>query len=138
MYKRYTRADFKRSCAYCFAHEDGAGGERAFGQDHYWPKEAFKALRSTYSNLYWCCCTCNGVKGDHYPQPDEIRQGIQFCDPCVADPCLKDYSLGSDGLLTALTHAGRYTIDHLRLNRAVLVGLRQQWLAARRLLEKAA
>jgi len=37
-YRRYTREDFRRFCAYCFRHEDEIGGPEHFVQDHFEPR----------------------------------------------------------------------------------------------------
>lgn len=126
-YRQYTRSDFQRVCAHCFRHEDEAGGEAHFVQDHFEPKHRPNVDPADYFNLYWSCVECNSPqnKGATWPTDAEIESGEKFCDPCEHDPVGSDYKETHDGTLDALTSAGRYTIRHIRLSeRPALVNLR--------------
>lgn len=117
-YRQYTRRDFKRFCAYCFRHELEAGGEEHFEQDHFEPRSRPNVDPADYLNLYWSCRGCNAPqnKGNAWPTEAQLERGERFCDPCEHDPVGTDYVLKKDGLLEAVTPAGRYTIRHIRLN----------------------
>lgn len=117
-YRQYTRSDFRRVCAYCFRHEDEAGGEEHFVQDHFEPKHRPNVDPSDYLNLYWSCGACNSRqnKGANWPTPEEQARGEQFCDPCHHDPVGTDYTEQDDGHLQDLTPAGAFTIRRIRLS----------------------
>jgi len=126
-YRPYTRRDFKRICAYCFRHEEEAGGEEAFVQDHFEPRSRPNVHPADYFNLYWCCGPCNlpQNKGANWPTAEQVGRGEVFCDPCDHDPVGTDYRENEVGRLDQLTPAGEYTIRHIRLNdRRALVNLR--------------
>ena len=116
-YRQYTRSDFRRVCAHCFRHEDEAGGEEHFVQDHFEPKHRTDVDSSDYLNLYWSCGACNSRqnKGDKWPTQEELARGEHFCDSCHHDPVGTDYTEQDDGHLEALTPAGAFTIRHIRL-----------------------
>ena len=118
-YRKYTREDFQRFCAYCFRHEDEAGGEDAFVQDHFEPRSINPGRATDYTNLYWCCVGCNAPqnKDAHWPSAAQMRNGEGFCDPCVHDPFGQDYEEKPDGRLRSISQAGDYTIRHIGLNR---------------------
>lgn len=123
-YRRYTRQDFRRTCAYCFRHEDEIGGEGFFDQDHFQPRCVNPHRRNDYFNLYWCCVDCNrpNNKGSKWPMASQIRRGEIFCDPCEHDPFGTDYKEMPSGRLDPLSPAGKFTIKHIRLNdRSALV-----------------
>ena len=118
-YREYTRKDFRRVCAYCFRHEDDGGGVGHYQQDHFEPQSRPGVDPADYWNLYWSCGDCNGpgCKSDTWPSAQEARYGFVFCDPCKCDPFSRDYKKDKSGLLLALTDSGRFTIEHLRLNK---------------------
>jgi hypothetical protein len=118
-YREFTRTDFRRVCAYCFRHEGDGGGLGQYEQDHFEPKSRPGINPADYSNLYWSCGDCNGpgCKYETWPSRQEVRYGHVFCDPCKCNPYSRDYKLDKSGVLIALTDAGRYTIEHLRLNK---------------------
>lgn len=117
-YRPYTRRDFKRVCAHCFRHEDEAGGEGHFVQDHFEPKHRENVDPADYFNLYWSCVACNGPKnkGGKWPTALELERGERFCDPCHHDPVGTDYVEKEDGTLRPLTPTGEYTNRHIRLS----------------------
>lgn len=117
-YRQYTRSDFRRVCAHCFRHEEEAGGEEHFVQDHFEPKHRTNVDPSDYLNLYWSCGACNSRqnKGDTWPTPEQLARGEHFCDPCHHDPVGADHAEKDDGRLEALTPAGAFTIRHIRLS----------------------
>lgn len=117
VYRQSTRQDFRRFCAYCFRHEDEAGGEAHFEQDHFEPKTVNRDRERDYYNLYWSCRECNGKqnKGENWPDAAQRAREEVFCDCCDHDPETDDYRLTGEQL-EAITPAGTYTIDVLRLN----------------------
>lgn len=118
-YRQLTRADFVRTCAYCFRDEGELGGEEQFVQDHFEPRRVNPARAADYLNLYWCCVGCNAGhnKGSHWPSVSQLRAGMGFCDPCVRSPFIRDYVQEDSGELRATSLAGEYTIRHIGLNR---------------------
>lgn len=117
-YRPYTRRDFQSICAYCFRHEDEAGGEAGFVQDHFEPKHRQNVDPANYFNLYWCCVECNSprYKGSKWPTPEQLACGECFCDPCHHDPVGTDYVETNDWTLTSLTLAGGFTVRQIRLS----------------------
>ncbi len=117
-YRAHTRRDFQSVCAYCFRHEDEAGGEAHFVQDHFEPKHRPSVDPADYFNLYWSCVECNAPqnKGPKWPTPEQFARGERFCDPCHHDPVGTDYVETNDWALTSLTPAGEFTIRHIRLS----------------------
>ena len=128
-YREHTRRDFHQVCAYCFRHEEEAGGEAHFEQDHFKPKHLPDVDPADYYNLYWSCRGCNAPqnKGRKWPSAVEFARGEQFCDPCNHDPVGTDYDEKDDGTLQTFTPAGRYTDRYLRLSiRPSLVNQRRR------------
>ena len=125
-YKPHLRRDFLLRCAYCLIHEAHFGGLRNFHIDHFQPKGKFPDLTLEYANLYYSCSVCNTTKGEHWPSAEEATAGYCFADPCAVDPYQEHFGLDVDGELRPYTKVGKYTIEHLRLNRRQLVNHRQE------------
>jgi hypothetical protein len=51
------------------------------------------------------------------PGIPQIASGMQFADPCEADPYLEHLVEGADGGVTGKTPSGIYTAAHIRLHR---------------------
>ena len=117
-YRQLTRSDFRRVCAHCFRHEEEAGGEEHFVQDHFKPKHLPDVDPAEFSNLYWSCTGCNARqnKGTTWPSTAQWLRGERFCDPCDHDPVGTDYVETPAGPLKTLTPAGEFTNRHLRLS----------------------
>lgn len=81
-YKRWLQAEFRRVCVYCRQPDSVAGRNLIFTADHYRPKglPRFAHLVSDYSNLYYCCPTCNSFKNDFWPTDE--RKGPYVVNPC--------------------------------------------------------
>lgn len=132
-YKPYLRRDFHTRCAYCLIHEAHYGGLRNYHVDHFRPKTRYPRLALTYSNLYYACGLCNIFKGETWPSPAQRRAGFRFGDPCQENIYEKHFQVDErDGSLRALTNAGRYMKEHLRLDRRQLKKYRQMQIQARR------
>lgn len=119
-YKRTLQSEFNGRCVYC-RDLDAVRGYDSFGVDHYKPKTRFPALRAEYSNLYYCCNTCNRWKSDHW---EEAKPGGSF----VPNPC--DHVMHShlgfdDGAVVGKSRAGRDTVELLHLNDSLTVRHRQ-------------
>lgn len=143
-YREFTREDFRQCCAYCFRHENEAGGRESFDQDHFIPRSVAPERTTDYANLYWCCRGCNGSKSDHWPTSEQLVRGERFCDSCEADPMDNDYIEDQDHMLREVTPKGRFTITHIRLNRDALrswrrwrIGLQESYAVAARGLRSA-
>ena len=125
-YKAYLRRDFLYRCAYCLIHEGHFGGLRNYHVDHFCPKRKFPGLALVYKNLYYSCSICNTVKGDVWPSQDQLSTGYCFTDPCQENPYEHHFHAQGNGILRFLTNAGKYTLEHLRLNRQQLVNHRRR------------
>lgn len=135
-YKPYLRIDFARRCAYCETTEASGSGITAFGVDHFRPRKLFPELDCVYPNLYYCCNDCNRYKGAAWPHYDLAARGFFFPDPCMCDPQLDHLKENEFGLFMAVTNAGAFLLESLRLNRQACVRFRQRRaLAHRRILE---
>ncbi|HUU83441.1 MAG TPA: HNH endonuclease [Phycisphaerae bacterium] len=132
-YKLHLQELFRFRCAYCISHEAWMGGFDAMEVDHFrpWSRPEFQHRKKDWTNLYYACRRCNLHKSNRWPTEEEESRGFRFVDPCEDDP---DDHLriardpGADDLcwLHALTPAGRYTIDKIRLNRKQLIDIRRE------------
>ena len=113
-------------CAYCERPEVYLGGQEFFEVDHFRPESKFPGLRTLYLNLYYCCGKCNRHKGNTWPTPRQENEGFRFADPCSEDMYQNHLRELEDGQLEALTACGRYTKDHIRLNRADVLEWRRR------------
>lgn len=120
-YRRYLRADFVYSCAYCSMSEAEAQAIR-FTIDHYEPQASRPDLKDDYINLMYCCDECNTRKGDRSP-PDIARAaGFRFFRP---DNDNFDEHFERSGVrLDPKSATGDYSIQALDLNRLSLRRLR--------------
>ncbi len=96
--------------------------------DHFRPLKWFPELRFYYPNLYYACGKCNRYKGSTWPSESPNDQGFRFADPCEEDMYVRHLEERQDGTLRVQTNTGRYTCDHIRLNRPALL----EWRRARR------
>lgn len=80
-YKRWLQQEFVRICVYC-RQPDSYDPNLNFGVDHYRPKsiKRFKSLAASYTNLYYCCGSCNSRKNADWPV-DEVKG------PYIVNPC---------------------------------------------------
>jgi len=130
-YRQLLRVDFRYRCAYCERTESYLRGDEGFEIDHFKPRR-FRELLANYQNLYYSCRKCNRHKWETWPSDEELSEGFRFSDPCAEDMYLSHLQEGADGRLEALTNCGRYTRDHIRLDRPTLV----EWRQARRVVSE--
>lgn len=119
------RRDFRQRCAYCERTEAVLGGEEFFEIDHFRPVSKFREETTHYPNLYYSCGKCNRHKANTWPSDDLIAKGFRFADPCQEDMYVDHLQEMPDGKLQPLTTCGRYTRDHIRLDRRDLLNWRQ-------------
>lgn len=119
-YKKYLRKEFLGQCIYCRM-PDSVMGLAQFGADHYLPQSRYPHLATTYSNLFYCCNSCNSYKGDAPPvgTPPDVF---------VPNPC--DYVMYAHmrfkhARVEHVTKAGKYTVELLDLNEESLVARRE-------------
>lgn len=120
-YRQFLRRDFFYSCAYCTICEAEATTIR-FTIDHYEPKSSHPSLANDYSNLMYCCDTCNLYKGDLVPPPNARAEGVRYFRP---DSDVRSDHFELSGVrLEAKSRVGQFSIDTIELNRAALRRLR--------------
>ncbi|HKP09610.1 MAG TPA: AAA family ATPase [Gaiella sp.] len=104
--------------------------------DHYW------WLAYTWENLYPSCPECQSFKGARFPvrepraEPETTGEALRAERPLLLEPRYDDPEhhlvFAEDGSVASSTDEGRATIEILGLNRAQLLGLRQEALAEAR------
>lgn len=131
-YKRYLQHEFSRTCVYC-RQPDSSAPNLNFGVDHYRPKgiAKFAPLVCDYSNLYYCCGSCNSRKNNDWPLNE--KDGPYIVNPCdyVMSHHLKFDS--STGLVSTCSNFGKYTEELLQLNDPTQVEFRKVSLYALKL-----
>lgn len=75
-YKPFLAKDFNNRCGYTDCSDIWFGGKNSFHIDHFKPWKKNLALKTTYSNLVYCCSYVNILKSD-----DES----DYLDPCDVD-----------------------------------------------------
>lgn len=75
-YKPYLAKDFNNRCGYTDCSDFWFGGKNSFHIDHFKPWKNNPVLKTTYSNLVYCCSYVNILKSD-----DES----DYLDPCDDD-----------------------------------------------------
>jgi hypothetical protein len=121
-YKQFLRNDFFRSCAYCTVSEAEAKAIN-FTIDHYEAQSSRADLVNDYSNLMYCCQTCNTYKGPRHPPPEARADGNRFFRP--DQDLRKEHFERDDRQLKHKTTVGHFTIVALHLNRKPLMRLRE-------------
>ena len=141
-YKRYQRYkallahDFNQQCAYCEMSEGYLRTPDVFGVDHFKPFALFPELACEYSNLYYCCNSCNSYKGKAWPTAEAARAGEGFADPCSEDPYVAHFRSLANGQLEAITPIGRFTLHRIRLNREACCRFRSRRSATAQRIER--
>jgi hypothetical protein len=93
------------------------GGQEIFEVEHFMPRSKFEEKLCDYANLYYACRGCNSHKAETWPSEELATRGFRFVDPCEEDPYAVHLQEAFGGIVDALTNSGRYTSDHIRLNR---------------------
>lgn len=127
-YRPFLRIDFRERCAYCERTEVWLGGTDFFTVDHFRPRSKFPELSFHYPNLYYACGKCNQHKANTWPNENLSAKGFRLSDPCEEDMYSEHLRELEEGTLESLDNCGRYTCDHIRLNRPDL----SQWRRLRR------
>jgi uncharacterized protein (TIGR02646 family) len=141
------REAYAGKCAYCetplaeeamlvdrFRPASGALAlDGALSPDHYW------WLAYTWENLYPSCAECVSFKGARFPvrepraEPGTTGEALRAERPLLLEPRYDDPEqhlvFAEDGSVASSTDEGRATIEILGLNRAQLLGLRQEAIA---------
>lgn len=124
-WKRELREEGRYQCVYCAISESLFGGERNFHVEHYRPKKTFSSLTNSFANLFYSCAICNSFKGSDWPG----NAAPDLSNKAYPDPSIIDYAtflfVEPDGTVESATHAGRYMIERLNLNRAQLRMIRR-------------
>lgn len=130
-YVASLRVLFQQRCAYCRTPDDQTGRLEGMRVDHFVPEVRDRSLRLAWSNLYYCCDTCNNRKRA-FPTEQELAQGQRFVDPCSDDPdehFLMELFSPDEGVWQVLPRnesvPGDYTIRRLQFNRRT--DLREFW-----------
>jgi uncharacterized protein (TIGR02646 family) len=125
-YKRWLRREFSRKCVYC-QDADTLDRHDKFGVDHYRPQSQFPELAAAYSNLFYCCNTCNSRKKNFWPS-----KGL--ADPSsIPNPCdfrMTDHLRFQREQVVASSTHGNTAIELLDLNAPDRVAYRDSLLVA--------
>ena len=80
-FKPYIAEDFNRRCGYTDCSDFWFGGINNFHIDHFKPWKKNNQLKSSYSNLVYCCSYVNILKSDDegtYLDPCEVDYNAHF------------------------------------------------------------
>lgn len=132
-YKKYLKVEFENKCIYCRM-PDGLKGEASFGVEHYKPSSKFKDLECTYSNLYYCCNTCNSNKGNFWPSVHDLIKKLFVPNPC--DHVMVQHLKYVHENVESKSDAGAFCIELLRLNEESIVDYRKCVIDAIKLFNK--
>jgi hypothetical protein len=106
---------------------DSIRGENNFGADHYRPQKYFPELAATYTNLYYCCNTCNSFKSSHWPGKGKSQPHL-IPNPCD-DEMFKHLRFKRESV-EAKSPAGNFAKDLLDLNDPDILQFRETILVA--------
>lgn len=120
-----VRTRFRGCCGYCGVSEAEVGNELEI--DHYRPRVAGGG--NELDNLVYTCPACNRYKSDYWPGED-APEAVRLLNP-NSDPLELYVAETVSGRLVGLAQRGWFHIGRLRLNRPLLVALRQQRQRAR-------
>lgn len=117
-YKKYEeelREDFCGVCGYCGKSEIVT--QKGFEIDHFVPQDVDPTRRNDYSNLVYCCFTCNRKKSNKWPTNDpaksnDDREGL-------VDPTSEEYDLhlerDGNGSIIPISELGKYMSEKVFL-----------------------
>lgn len=111
-FKPHLQREFGRTCVYCRL-PDTVSPSSEFGVEHYRPKKLFPQLECEYTNLLYCCPSCNRRKGAYWPTPTRLL--LDFVpNPC--DHVMWEHMKFVSAKVEARTPAGEFTVRLLDLN----------------------
>jgi len=103
-YRPWLRDEFAFRCVYCLDREVWRDMRERLHIDHFQPQALQPGLRCEYTNLFYLCPACNGLKRDSLlPNPCEVALG----------ECLQ---VDADGRIEARTADGEWLVDVLALD----------------------
>jgi len=123
--RRRVEADARRRCGYCLCLVELVGMEMLV--DHIRPES--HGGKTVRSNLWLACNKCSEFKSDHtHAEDPETGRKVRLFNPRRPD-WSKHFRWVDGGLkIEGLTPTGRATVVRLKLNRAVRVIARGNWL----------
>ena len=121
-YKKILRIEFSGKCVYCCSPVTMRGGSASFGVDHYRPKSLFHSLVAEYSNLYYCCNSCNSNKNDYWPS-EKLADAPYIPNPC--DHVMFQHLRFEGAEVKSVTSDGEFTRELLDLNDPNIVEWRE-------------
>ncbi len=131
-YKHLLRLEFNGKCVYCqmplSLRESGH-----FGVDHYRPKKLYPGLECEYTNLFYCCNTCNSRKGSYWPSTSAKELTDFIPNPC--DHRMFEHLRFAGAMVEGRTQAGRIAIELLDLNDPAAVELRDFFIKTAEIFE---
>ncbi|SEH27476.1 HNH endonuclease family protein [Chryseobacterium culicis] len=80
-FKKYLREDFNFRCGYTDCSDFWFGGSNTFHIDHFKPYSKYPTLKTTYSNLVYCCSYVNILKSNdegNYLHPYDVDFNEHF------------------------------------------------------------
>ena len=107
-YLQELKEDFRGICGYCGKSEQVT--KNAFEIDHFTPRAIAPELEKKYSNLVYCCYTCNRKKSSKWPTNDKniCNDGKKgFVDPASTEYDKHLIRL-EDGTIEGVTELGKY------------------------------
>jgi HNH endonuclease len=113
-YRAWLRDEFSFRCGYCLQRERWVPG--GFHLDHFLPVAHHSDAATEYTNLFFCCATCNVAKRDaSIPDPTQhlLAQNV---------------TVQLDGTVVAKTKEATRIIAQLGLNRPQYLVFRRVWL----------
>lgn len=115
-YKKYLsflRNDFGNICGYCGKPEEFAS--TGFEIDHFVPRSFNPSLVNDYSNLVYCCHTCNRKKSNKWPTQSNLKshdEKIGLIDP-VSDEYDKNITRDDNGDIIGITELGEFICNNI-------------------------
>lgn len=125
--KMYLRHDFKHRCAYCGIIEEilspvPSARELLFEIDHFLPQDSGTPDVHKYSNLYYSCKKCNGLKDNKRLPLDPCTDDIWYGD-C---PQFEIRDADKDYFVEPKTPAAEHYAEILQLNSRFHIEVREE------------
>ena len=115
------RREYCFRCGYCGIHEEDVGSPLEI--DHFQPIS--HGGPDEYTNLVYCCTTCNRIKSDFWPAQNPLLTTYRLLHP-KRNNLSEHIREESNGRLTPLTETGQFHLTRLRLNRPQLIAHRRK------------